>query len=101
MTPLDLARRIVAGFLVPAVEAQDHHERWRYINRLAGLLAGYGVGAGRSALLQVMAAVPGLLAEAKPNDHATVTMLLGPNGLQKRFAECVAAVSDQPGEGWE
>lgn len=93
-----LAERIVGGFLVPAcaVSPAAYHERWKPVNRAAGVIAGYVASidpelVDRVRLAQSMTDACLRILGAAPNDDRRhfVELIAGPNGLAKRVAECL------------
>jgi hypothetical protein len=77
----DLAQRIVRGFLEPALACTDWREKWKGVNRAAGIIAGWSLAEGS------VFAAEGVIQAVEVSFHGTAAHLMLTDGLRKRVAE--------------
>jgi hypothetical protein len=84
----NLADRLIRAFLIPALSATDWREKWKSVNRAAGVIAGWSIAAGDVEEAEGLVVVVEQRFESGDPARVQIT-----DGLRKRVAEILVLMA--------
>ncbi len=91
MSPL--ADRLIRAFLEPALTETDWREKWKGVNRAAGVVSGWGIAAGIVSGVDAAIEVERVIVAVEDSFNATPAHVQITDGLRKRVAEILVLMS--------